>query len=62
MTLFVTSARISESRVSHEMAAHTPFMSGTRRIHTKVLVDRLMMGVGIPGKEAKCMTSNWVAL
>jgi hypothetical protein len=44
------------------MAAHTPFMSGTRRIHTKVLVDRLMMGVGIPGKEAKCMTSNWVAL
>jgi hypothetical protein len=25
-------------------------------------VDRLAMGVWIPGIEAKCMTSNWVAL
>jgi hypothetical protein len=44
MTPFAACARISESRVSHEMAAHSPFMSGTRRIHTKVLCRQVSDG------------------
>jgi hypothetical protein len=44
MTSFVSFARISESWVSHEMADHSPFMHGTRRIHTKLLCRQVRYG------------------